>query len=143
MSVGSFFGTTAETQELHSVIALRSRYYKTNYKKAKAVIIEYAEKNKMFVRLGILSYINELEEYYKWKSKKIIDLDFSEKPFMTAEKYPNENKGRILLCTTHPEYMIWQDGHIEEADDKKFNCLATGLYQWKDITKLSERIDDD
>ena len=50
MSVGSFFGTTAETQELHSVIALRSRYYKTNYKKAKAVIIEYAEKNKMFVR---------------------------------------------------------------------------------------------
>ncbi|GAH03033.1 unnamed protein product, partial [marine sediment metagenome] len=36
----------------------------------------------------------------------------------------------------------WQDGHIEEADGKKFNCLATGLYQWKDITKLSEPIDD-
>jgi hypothetical protein len=37
--------------------------------------------------------------------------------------------------------MIWQDGHIEEVDDKKFNCLATGLYQWKNIPKLSETLE--
>ncbi|MCK5029911.1 MAG: hypothetical protein KAR64_00440 [Thermoplasmatales archaeon] len=78
-----------------------------------------------------------------WKlTDKIIESDLANKPAITAEIYPNENKGRIILCTTHPEYMIWQDGHIEEADGKKFNCLATGLYQWKDITKLSEPIDD-
>lgn len=43
MSVGSFFGTIDETQELHVVRELRSRYYKTNYKKAKAMAIEYTK----------------------------------------------------------------------------------------------------
>lgn len=49
MSVGSFFGTTAETQELHTVRELRSRYYKTNYAKAKAVVIEHAKDIKVNV----------------------------------------------------------------------------------------------
>jgi len=75
------------------------------------------------------------------KTDKIIHLDFSDKPSITAEVYPNENKGRILLSTAHAEYMIWQDGHIEEVDDTKFNCLATGLHQWKDIPELSETLE--
>ncbi len=75
------------------------------------------------------------------KTDKVIELDFSDKPCITAEIYPNENKGRILLSTAHPEYMIWQDGHIEEVDDKKFNCLATGLHQWKNMPKLSETLE--
>ena len=50
MGFFSFIGNTAETSELHSDVELRSRYYKTNYQKTKAVVIEYAEKNKITVR---------------------------------------------------------------------------------------------
>ena len=49
MSVSSFFGTTAETVELHPIIGLRSRYYKSNYAKAKAIILEHASKSKMII----------------------------------------------------------------------------------------------
>jgi len=84
-----------------------------------------------------------LYTYYfagNWKStRKLIDLNFSNKPCITTEVYPNENKGRILLCTAHPEYMIWHDGHIEEIDDSGFNCIANGFHQWKDIKKLSSK----
>lgn len=79
-----------------------------------------------------------------WKpSDKLIDLDFSNKPCVTAEIYPNENKGRILLCTAHPEYMIWWDGQIEEVDDSGFNCLANGLHRWKSISPLSKTVEDE
>jgi len=108
--------------------------------------------NAFFKALGFIkkNKLNLLEfsmlTYYfagNWKlTDKLIESDLANRPAITAEIYPNENKARILLCTTHPEYMIWQDGHIEEVDDKKFNCLATGLYQWKDIAKLSQPIDD-
>lgn len=37
----SFLSPVAETKELHSDGQLRSRYYKTNYAKAKAVIVEH------------------------------------------------------------------------------------------------------
>jgi glutamine amidotransferase-like uncharacterized protein len=77
------------------------------------------------------------------KSDKLIELNYSNKPCMTAEIYPNENKGRILLCTSHPEYMIWWDGHIEEVNDSGFNCIGEGLYRWKDIKPLSETVEDE
>ena len=73
------------------------------------------------------------------KSSKLIELNFSNKPCMTAEVYPNKNKGRILLCTAHPEYMIWHGGYIDEVDDNNFNCIATGFHQWKNIAKLSDK----
>ena len=62
---------------------------------------------------------------------------------MTAEIYPNENKGRILLCTAHPEYMVWWDGSIEEVDQDGFHCLATGLHRWKNIRPLSKSVTDE
>jgi len=78
-----------------------------------------------------------------WKpTDKIIDLDFSNKPCMTAEIYPNENKGRILLCTAHPQYMIWWGGQIEE-DNSGFHCLANGLHRWKNISPLSKTGEDE
>jgi hypothetical protein len=77
------------------------------------------------------------------KSNKIINLNYSNKPSITAEIYPNENKGRILLCAAHPEYMIWRGGHIEEVDDSDFNCIANGFHQWKNIKKLSEKTPDE
>jgi hypothetical protein len=69
---------------------------------------------------------------------KVIELDYSNRPCITSEIYPNENKGRILLCTAHPEYMVWWNGHITEVKNKDFTCLGTGLYQWKDIASLSK-----
>jgi len=69
---------------------------------------------------------------------KIIKLDYSNKPSIAAEIYPNENEGRILLCTSHPEYMIWLDGHIVEMENTKFNCLGTGLHKWQEIAPLSK-----
>jgi len=82
-----------------------------------------------------------LYTYYmagNWKlTDKIIKLDYSNKPSITAEIYPNENEGRILLCTSHPEYMIWWDGYIVEMENKGFNCLGTGLHKWEGIAPLS------
>lgn len=50
MGFFSFIGNTAETSELNTDVELRSRYYKTNYSKTKAVIIEYANDNKITVK---------------------------------------------------------------------------------------------
>jgi hypothetical protein len=76
-------------------------------------------------------------------SDKTIDLNFSNKVSMTAEIYPNNNQGRILLCTSHPEYMIWWDGAIEEVDSNVFHCLATGLHRWRNIRPLSKDVIDE
>jgi hypothetical protein len=73
-----------------------------------------------------------------WRlSDKLIDLDFSDKPSMISEIYPNKNKGRIIHCTCHPEYMIWWGGHIEETVETYNNCIAKGLHKWKDINPPS------
>jgi hypothetical protein len=50
MGFTSFFQSTAESKELHTVTGLRSRYYKTNYQKAKAVVLEYAKQIRLNVR---------------------------------------------------------------------------------------------
>jgi hypothetical protein len=71
------------------------------------------------------------------KTDRVIDLDFSNRPCLTAELYPNENNGRIILCGTHPEYMIWWDGHIEEVSEDSDHCIANGFHQWKDISLRS------
>ncbi|HDM66922.1 MAG TPA: hypothetical protein ENG62_00860 [Thermoplasmatales archaeon] len=68
---------------------------------------------------------------------KNIVLNFSDKPCMISEIYPNENKGRILLCTAHPEYMIWWGGYIEEVEFDGENSLARGFHRWREIDKLS------
>jgi hypothetical protein len=67
-----------------------------------------------------------------------IELDYSNKAGITAEIYPNENKGRILLCTAHPEYMVWWNGHITEMKSIKPNSLGMGLHKWEGITPLSK-----
>jgi hypothetical protein len=76
-------------------------------------------------------------------TKKRIALDYSNKASITAEIYPNENQGRILLCSTHPEYMVWSNGHITEMKNTNFPCLGTGLYKWEDIAPLSKNAEDE
>ncbi|MEM0493637.1 MAG: hypothetical protein QXS02_06775, partial [Candidatus Thermoplasmatota archaeon] len=77
------------------------------------------------------------------KTDKIIESAIAGRPAITAEIYPNENKGRIVLCTAHPEYMIWYGGRIEERNGDGFTCLADGLYRWRDIEPLSRSLDDE
>lgn len=69
---------------------------------------------------------------------KIIKLDYANKPCITAEIYPNEKKGRILLCSAHPEYMVWWNGHITPVKQKGGACLGVGLHQWVEIDPLSK-----
>jgi hypothetical protein len=76
------------------------------------------------------------------KTERKIDLDYSNKPSITAEEYPNKNRGRIILCTPHPEYMIWQGGNIEE-NDEKLNFLGFGLHKWVNIEKFSKDFKDE
>ncbi|MEM0492435.1 MAG: hypothetical protein QXS02_00530 [Candidatus Thermoplasmatota archaeon] len=76
-------------------------------------------------------------------TNRVIESALAGRPAITAEIYPNENKGRIVLCTAHPEYMVWWGGRIEEHRNKKFICLADGLYRWTDIEPLSQSLDDE
>ena len=79
-----------------------------------------------------------------WKlTETIIELNYSNKPSITAEVFPNNNEGRILLCTAHPEYMVWRDGHITEMKKTDFNCIGTGLFKWEDIGPLSQNAEDE
>ncbi|KYK20633.1 hypothetical protein AYK24_09900 [Thermoplasmatales archaeon SG8-52-4] len=79
----------------------------------------------------------------KWKkTNKLILSDIANRPCIVTEVYPNENKGRILLCTLHPEFMVWWDGVIEERKDEQDICIANGLYQWKNITTIKNPLDE-
>ncbi len=75
-------------------------------------------------------------------TNSLIKSDIANRPCIVTEVYPNENKGRILLCTLHPEFMVWWDGHIEERKDEQNSCLANGLYQWKNIFTLRNPLDN-
>ena len=77
------------------------------------------------------------------KSDKIIALDLQNKPSITAEIYPNKKKGRILLCTSHPEYMIWWNGAIQEDQTPGFHNIGKGFRKWDDISNLSSDLCDE
>ncbi|KYK19920.1 hypothetical protein AYK24_04755 [Thermoplasmatales archaeon SG8-52-4] len=74
-------------------------------------------------------------------SGKVVKLGNSNLPCMTAEIYPNNNKGRIVLCSLHTEYMVWNGGHIEENENLGDHCLGKGLHRWKNIDKLSDSLE--
>ncbi len=72
---------------------------------------------------------------------RVINLDHANKACMTAEIYPNENQGRIVLSTVHPEYLVWWDGYIGENDSSKFNCIGSGFHYWNDIKPFSNNFE--
>ena len=74
-------------------------------------------------------------------SNHIIQSDLADRPAITGEIYPNEHTARIVLCTEHPEYLVWWKGHIQEKTEHDVHCLATGLYQWQDI-ELKDSLDE-
>jgi hypothetical protein len=73
----------------------------------------------------------------------LLITNFSNRPFWTAEIYPNENGARIIRCTGHPEHNVWWGGYIEDAEDTDNNNLFEGLYYWKDIIPENETIEDE
>jgi len=103
--------------------------------------LRFVKKEKIGFK-DIFMYIYFFAKPWK-KSNKIIDLDFSGRPSITIEEYPNENKGRIVLCTSHPEYMIWWDGNINEVEESKEVCLGTGFHKWKNVKPFSKDLVDE
>jgi hypothetical protein len=91
---------------------------------------------------NLLIYTFYLAENWEITNKKI-DLDYKSKACIISEIYPNKNKGRILLCAAHPEYMIWWGGKIIESTNKKNNSLALGLHKWVNINSLNKSIEDE
>ena len=79
-----------------------------------------------------------------WKpTDEVVETNLADTPFMTAETYPNENQGRIVLCSGHPEHNVWWGGHIEEVEDVEYNNIYEGLYRWKDIIPEEETDEDE
>jgi len=78
------------------------------------------------------------------KTDKIIETNVANKPFMTAEVYPNENQARIFLCSGHAESGLYFGGEIIEIEDTDSNNLYDGLIGWTnysdpDETEVDER----
>jgi glutamine amidotransferase-like uncharacterized protein len=93
-----------------------------------------------------LEYV-PLFSYYlagDWEPTDIImELDMANRPCMTAEIYPNEHGGRIVLSTVHSEYLIWWGGYIEKYKHNNMNCIGNGLHQWKNINSLSDSLQNE
>jgi len=107
------------------------------------LVSRYGEYKSMYTSMGLqltfleflrYSFIMSYRLATDWeKTDKVLDLNFSDKPCITAEVYPNENQGRIVLNGPHPEYAVDWGDYIEEAADTRDNCLA-GLYSWVNAT---------
>ncbi|MBS3777904.1 MAG: hypothetical protein KGY50_01270 [Candidatus Thermoplasmatota archaeon] len=72
------------------------------------------------------------------KTNNDLDLNLKNRAAITCEIYPNEHKGRIFLCATHPEYMVWNGGCVTEVDETDYNCIGYGFHQWKSIKDFSK-----
>ncbi len=77
------------------------------------------------------------------KTDKIVETYVANKPFMTAEIYPNENKARIVRCPGHPELLTWWGGHMEEVEDTDTNNIYEGFHKLVDATPFDETIEDE
>jgi len=69
---------------------------------------------------------------------EIVQVNYSNMPFMITENYPNENKARIVRCTGHPEDNVWWGGHIEELEDTNHNNMYDAFHRWMDIIPENE-----
>jgi hypothetical protein len=92
----------------------------------------------------LMGFVNVYTHATDWKKTSvIIQTNFSGKPFMTAEVYPNDNQARIFLCSGHPEYHVWWGGSIQEANDTTNNCLYDSLYRWAGMIPENQTLEDE
>ena len=68
----------------------------------------------------------------------IVQVNYSNMPFMITENYPNDNNARIVRCTGHPEDNVWWGGHIEELEDTDHNNMYDAFHRWMDIIPENE-----
>ena len=73
----------------------------------------------------------------------ILQTDNADTGFMTAETFPNENQGRIVLISGHPECKVWWGGHIENHPETDSNNLYDGLHEWVDVIPFNQTIEDE
>ena len=78
-----------------------------------------------------------------WKIDKIVKTNYSNKPFMVAESYPNKNNARIVRCSGHTEHNVWWGGRIVNAADTDYDNMYEGFYKWVDIIPENETIEDE
>ena len=81
---------------------------------------------------------------YDWElTEEYATLNYSNKPCMVAEVYPNENEGRLVLDTFHPERNVWWGGRFDVSPDNDKNCVADGFYKLVDYTPFDETPEDE
>ncbi|QMS85549.1 hypothetical protein [Candidatus Xianfuyuplasma coldseepsis] len=115
-----FLSPLAESKELHSEVGLRSHYYKTNYQKAKAVIMEYAQKNKIEVR----HIDDEHKELFLQASKYHIIVSFVQvTPYETSVDFKVEMY--TMLGFNRPKKKIMA---LYEYLDKQLPYKGVGLH---------------
>ena len=74
---------------------------------------------------------------------QVVKTNVANKPFMTAEVYPNSNQARIVGCSGHPEFNVLWGGHIEDVVDNDNNSLYEGFYKWVNVTPSEKTIEDE
>jgi len=77
------------------------------------------------------------------KTDKIVETYVANKPFITAEIYPNENKARIVRCPGHPELVTWWGGHLQDVEDTDANNIYEGFHKLVGATPLDETAEDE
>lgn len=92
MGVMSFINNLAESKELHSDGLLRTHYYKTNYQKTKAVVLEYAA----MIRADVRSIDDEHKEVFLQGDRYHIIVSFVQvNPIETSVDFKVEQYGII------------------------------------------------
>ena len=77
------------------------------------------------------------------KTDELVNLNFSNKPGIVTEIYPNENEGRVILNGLHPEWPVWFGGRIVETEDYDDNNLLEGLFRWEDRVPWDQTPEDE
>ena len=90
---------------------------------------------------GLRLYIEVFSEDWE-PTETVIPTDLANKPYITSEVYPNENKARIVSSPGHPEAPIWWGGHIVEVDTDHDN-LYNGFFSWENVTSYEETPEDE
>jgi hypothetical protein len=97
----------------------------------KGIFKAFKEKENLEFTSPFIGFYTHAED---WKcTDRIMQTDLASRPAMTAEIYPNENEGRIVLSGPHIERNVWWGGDYEEVEDHDHNNLFEGFYKWTDI----------
>ena len=120
MGFFSYFSPRAESKELHSDVALRSHYYKTNYAKTRDAIVEHAQE----LNLGVRTIDDEHREIFLQGAKYHIICSLVQvTPYETSVDFKIEVYG--LMGMNRPRKRIIQ---FYQYLDKKLPFKGVSLH---------------